>query len=97
MTILPTQAHSGEFAWNIILDEHICLLDEFVNNLETFGFLEVDRDRTFVTVSSQEVSRLWRQVGGRCIFYKRCCRRMPSSCENKTGFKLSIVIGYIEQ
>ena len=62
MTILPAQAHGRQFARNVVLYEHIFLFNELVDNFETFGFLEVDSDRTFVAISCKKVCRLWGKV-----------------------------------
>jgi hypothetical protein len=56
--VLPGQAHAIERAGREILDQHIAVLDQAIEDFLALGVLGVDRDRTLVAVQHREVERV---------------------------------------
>lgn len=70
--ILPAQTHLRQLPRDEVLNEDVRLGDEFVEDGETLGFLEVDGEGAFVAVDGEEVGGLGGEVGGWCVGYLRC-------------------------
>ena len=53
--VLPGQAHAVERAGREILDQHVAMLDQALEDFLALGMLGVDRDRALVAVEHREI------------------------------------------
>jgi hypothetical protein len=63
-TVIVPQTQRSEFSGDKVFDEDIGFMDEFVDDGEAVGVLEVDCNRSFVSIHHEKVSGFWAQVGG---------------------------------
>ena len=56
--VLPGQAHAVERAGREILDQHVAMLDQALEDVLALGMLGIDRDRALVAVEHREVERV---------------------------------------
>ena len=84
-TILVSQTQRREFPGNKVLDEHVRSPDEPLDDRASVGLLEIDGDRSLVSVDGEEVGGFGWEMGGLrwAVSKQGCRRRQPGSCARK--------------